>query len=130
MSYQRSPCLWCGGSRAGQIQASYYTPEGDPLCLPCWAAEYGSDKATVTLHKTSALGRTEEQAAMLNQIALPQAWTAPDGERVYIALHGVEYGLSPLEAEALFLALGRQLEPGDMARWFPSAAPGVTPNAD
>lgn len=35
------PCSRCDGSRASQVHVSYYTEEGDPLCEPCWTAEYG-----------------------------------------------------------------------------------------
>ena len=44
------------------------------------------------------------------------------GDRIYVTLGGVEHGMSEVEAEMLFLALGRHFHPSDMIAWFPSAA--------
>lgn len=46
------------------------------------------------------------------------------GDRIYVTLGGVEHGMSEVEAEMLFLALGRHFHPSDMIAWFPSAEAG------
>lgn len=70
------------------------------------------------------LGWDDDGAAdVTNVVSINHVRVVYDAEddTFIITINGHKHRLSPASAEYLFLALGREFHPSDMARWFPSA---------
>ncbi len=42
---KQQPCVWCGASRADQVNLSFSADDDTPLCGKCWESEYGEKSA-------------------------------------------------------------------------------------